>query len=212
MKFIILDTLLTLPKPSKHVLCDESLNVWKGIWLGREAFWRRVRLKVGVGDRVRFWRDRWCGDLSLESQFPLIFAIVADYEVLVATVKIGERPSTVWNVRLRRNVQDWEQDQLVDLLGFLYGLKFVGDGQDSLVWDCPRSKGVFTVSSFYGRLVQDGSAQDVARVFPWRGVWLPSSPSKVAFFVWTASLGGVLTIDNLIRRGHILVNWGLFVR
>lgn len=64
------------------------------------------------------------------------------------------------------------------------------------------------MSSFYGRLVQDGSAQDVARVFPWRGIWLPSSPSKVAIFVWIASLGGVLTIDNLIRRWHIFGKLG----
>ncbi|XP_028067083.1 uncharacterized protein LOC114269911 [Camellia sinensis] len=192
---------------SKTVGLSHGCGVWKGIWLGREAFWSRVRLKVGTGDRVRFWRDRWCGDLSLEFQFPLIFAIAVDYEVLVATVKIGEGQSTVWNVQLRRNVQDWEQDQLVELLGFLYGLKFVGNGQDSLVWDCPRSKGIFTLSFFYRRLVQDGFAQDVARVYPWRGVWLSGLPSKVAFFVWTASLGGVLTIDNLICRGHILVNW-----
>ncbi|GMP59190.1 hypothetical protein CsSME_00022569 [Camellia sinensis var. sinensis] len=50
-------------------------------------------------------------------------------------------------------------------------------------------------------------AHDVAMVYLWKGVWVPSSPSKVAFFVWTASLGGILTIDNLIRHGHIFVNW-----
>ncbi|XP_028125322.1 uncharacterized protein LOC114322241 [Camellia sinensis] len=192
---------------SSTVGLSHGCGVWKGIWLGREAFWRRVRLKVGVGDRVRFWRDRWCGDLSLEFKFPLIFAIAADLEVLVAAVKFGEGQSTVWNVQLRRNVQDLEQDQLVELLDFLYGSNFVREGQDSLVWDCPRSKDIFTVSSFYGRLVQDGFAQDVARVYPWSGVWLSGSPSKVAFFVWSASLGGVLTIDNLIHQGHILVNW-----
>ncbi|XP_028077120.1 uncharacterized protein LOC114279114 [Camellia sinensis] len=44
-------------------------------------------------------------------------------------------------------------------------------------------------------------------VFPWHGVWVSSVPSKVAFFVWTAVSGRILTIDNLVRRNHILVNW-----
>lgn len=30
---------------------------------------------------------------------------------------------------------------------------------------------------------------------------------RLLFFIWTASLGRILTIDNLICRGHILVNW-----
>ncbi|KAF5931571.1 hypothetical protein HYC85_027742 [Camellia sinensis] len=97
--------------------------------------------------------------------------------VLVATVKIGEGQSTVWNMQLRRNVQDWEQDQLVELLEKVKTLWF------GIVLD-PK----------------DGLAQDVARVYPWRGVWVSGSPSKVAFLVWTTSLGGVLTIDNLIHR------------
>lgn len=32
-------------------------------------------------------------------------------------------------------------------------------------------------------------------------------PSKVAFFVSTVTLRRILTINNLIRRCHILVNW-----
>ncbi|XP_028052432.1 uncharacterized protein LOC114256937 [Camellia sinensis] len=88
----------------------------------------------------------------------------------------------------------------------------VGEGQlrvnnDALVWDCPRAKGIFTVSSFYGALVADKCVVDGTFVYPWKNVWVSGTPSKVAFFVWTASLGRILTIDNLIRHGHILVNW-----
>lgn len=88
------------------------------------------------------------------------------------------------------------------LLGFLYELRVDRTGQDSLVWNCPGGKGKFTVSSYYAVL-----APADAVVFPWKCVWVSGSPSKVAFFVWTAILGRILTLDNLIRRGHILVNW-----
>ncbi|GMP72532.1 hypothetical protein CsSME_00030528 [Camellia sinensis var. sinensis] len=181
---------------------SHGYGLWKGIWLGWEEFWKRVKLKVGLGDRVRFWRDRWCGDLTLEEWFPLVFGIAVDAEVLVGAVWSGHGVSTFWNVALRRAVQDWEQGQLMELLAFLYELRVGEVGQDSLVWECPGAKGTFSVSSYYRVLAH---VEEV--VFPWKCVWVLGTPSKVAFFVWTAMLGRVLTLDNLIRCGHILVNW-----
>ncbi|XP_028069530.1 uncharacterized protein LOC114272060 [Camellia sinensis] len=203
-----------------------------GKWLWRfvekrERLWRRVVVaKFGVG-RGSGAQDGWvilmvvgCGkgfgwvgrhsggeELSLEFRFPLVFAIATNSKVLVGVVRVEQRQLMVWNVQLRRDVQDWELDQLVDLLSFLYGLHLGWTDQDSLVWDCPRAKGIFIVSSFYGALVQDKYVFDVTMVYLWKSVWVPGTPSKVAFFVWTVSLGRILTIDNLICRGHILVNW-----
>lgn len=36
---------------------------------------------------------------------------------------------------------------------------------------------------------------------------MPGAPSKVAFFMLTAVLGWNLTLDNLARCEHVLVNW-----
>ena len=44
------------------------------------------------------------------------------------------------------------------------------------------------------------------RGFPCRLIWRASTPVKVAVFVWEASLGKMLTIDNLQKRGITLVN------
>ncbi|GMP86824.1 hypothetical protein CsSME_00039460 [Camellia sinensis var. sinensis] len=134
--------------------------------------------------------------------FPMVYAIVVNEEELVASVGVRQRQMFVWNVHFRRDVQDWELDQLVDLLGFLFSVKDGRDREDSLVWDCSRSKGVFSVFSFYGMLEGRSGV-----VFPWKSIWATGSPSKVAFFVWTAALGKILTIDNLIRREHVLANW-----
>ncbi|CAL5434168.1 unnamed protein product [Camellia sinensis] len=163
---------------SNRVSQSHGCSLWKGIWLGRKTFWDRVRFKVAIGDRVRFWEDRWCGELSLAAMFPLIFAIAADVEELVALVRVRQGQSYTWNLHLRRNVQDWELDQLVGLLGFLYELQFGGDGEDTLSWEGPRAKGIFLVSSFYGMLEGGGVG-----VFPWKNIWAVGSPSKVAFFV-----------------------------
>lgn len=61
---------------------------------------------------------------------------------------------------------------------------------------------MFSVSSFYRAQLGAG---DIS--FPWRGVWVSRVPSKVAFFVWLAVHGWILTLDNLMWRGHVLVNW-----
>ncbi|GMP31028.1 hypothetical protein CsSME_00005413 [Camellia sinensis var. sinensis] len=105
--------------------------------------------------------------------FPLIFAIAADVEELVALVRVRQGQSYTWNLHLHRNVQDWELDQLVGLLGFLYELQFGGDGEDTLSWEGTRAKGIFLVSSFYGMLEGGGVG-----VFPWKNIWAVGSPSK----------------------------------
>lgn len=65
-------------------------GVWKGIGLGWEEFWQRIQLKVRLGDRVSFWRDRWYGDTSLEQLFPSMFGIAEDSEVMVGAVQTSQ--------------------------------------------------------------------------------------------------------------------------
>ncbi len=43
--------------------------------------------------------------------------------------------------------------------------------------------------------------------FPWKNIWQAKVPPRVAFFTWLASLGKLLTADNLRRRNIILVSW-----
>jgi hypothetical protein len=60
----------------------------------------------------------------------------------------------------------------------------------------------FTVKSCYSYLSTPSH-----RSFPWKCVWKSKVPPRVAFFSWTAALGKILTIDNLCKRGLILVDW-----
>jgi hypothetical protein len=55
------------------------------------------------------------------------------------------------------------------------------------------------VKTFYRAL----ACQEVV-YFPWKGIWRVKTPKRVAFFVWTAALGKILTHNNL-RRCHIVV-------
>jgi hypothetical protein len=39
---------------------------------------------------------------------------------------------------------------------------------------------------------------------PWKSIWWTKAPSRVAFFVWSAALGKIFTMDNL-RKRHVNV-------
>jgi hypothetical protein len=65
----------------------------------------------------------------------------------------------------------------------------------------PSCKGIFEVKSFYRVLSSFGSIS-----FPWKSIWRSKAPPKVAFFAWTAIYSKILTLDNLRRRGIIVVN------
>jgi hypothetical protein len=43
--------------------------------------------------------------------------------------------------------------------------------------------------------------------FPRKSIWRVKAPLKVVFFVWTMTLGKILTLDNLRKRNVIVVDW-----
>lgn len=64
-----------------------------------------MAFRVGTGEKVRFWKDRCCEAMALAVQFPLIFSIAKDREAMVASY-LGAGEVVVWDIQLRREVQD----------------------------------------------------------------------------------------------------------
>uniref|UniRef100_A0A2N9IDI8 Reverse transcriptase zinc-binding domain-containing protein n=1 Tax=Fagus sylvatica TaxID=28930 RepID=A0A2N9IDI8_FAGSY len=92
-------------------------------------------------------------------------------------------------------------ESLSSFLDLLYTIKMKLNSDDIMCWQPALQKG-FKVSSYYRVL----SSRDDSS-FPWKSIWKPKVPSRVAFFVWAASLGKILTADNLRNRNIILVSW-----
>jgi hypothetical protein len=36
--------------------------------------------------------------------------------------------------------------------------------------------------------------------FPWKSIWKVKAPSRVAFFLWMATLRKILTLDNFMKE------------
>uniref|UniRef100_A0A7N2LUH1 RRM domain-containing protein n=1 Tax=Quercus lobata TaxID=97700 RepID=A0A7N2LUH1_QUELO len=73
-----------------------------------------------------------------------------------------------------------------------------GDRRDILCWRL-KGNGKFDTRSYYQAIQGTPNI-----LFPWKGVWKPKIPKRVAFFLWTAAHNRILTLDNLMLRGRPL--------
>ena len=85
-------------------------------------------------------------------------------------------------------------------LDFIWSRIPRGVGCDSSHW-CLNGNGKFDIRSYYNK-IQGASIPS----FPWKGIWKVKVPKRVAFFMWIATHGRILTLDNLMLRGLSLAN------
>ena len=95
---------------------------------------------------------------------------------------------------LVRGVHAQDLKAMSDFMETIYGSPIRGLGEDKMCW-IPSKVNGFLVSDYYRSL-----ASTVFFGFPWKNIWKQKIPSRVAFFVWTTTLGKCLTIDNLRKR------------
>ena len=67
-----------------------------------------MRFKVGSGNKVKFWKDRWCGDVSLRDVFPNLFSIASSKDARLADAWDGGSQ----NPKFIRQLNDWEQEEV----------------------------------------------------------------------------------------------------
>ena len=105
-----------------------------------------------------------------------------------------------WNVSFLHSLNDWEVEDLASFCSFLYS--YTLGGRADKIWWVPSRKGKFEVRSFYNILISN-----VSFPFLWKSIWHTKAPPMVAFFVWSAALVKILTLDNLRKKIMVLINW-----
>ena len=63
-----------------------GVRSWKAIRKPEHLVSSRLSFAVGNGQRMSFWKDKWCGTTPLCESFPFLFALVASKEVWVKDV------------------------------------------------------------------------------------------------------------------------------
>ena len=185
---------------TKKIRGAHGCGLWRSISSNWADFVSFLDYEVGVGDRIRFWFDRWCGDCPLKDAFPDLFVCTTNRNATVASLLLqstsGSRNS--WNITFTRNFNDWEVARVASFFECLYSHVSFRNGADHIRWSLKRD-GVFDIRSYYSAL---RGSQPVS--FPWKAIWGVRVPRRVAFFTWSAVWGRILTADNLMRRGYHL--------
>ena len=151
---------------------------------------------------MKFWKDRWCGDLPLNLAYPVLYNFAANKEAFVQSSLTchGAGDRRIWDVRFNRGPNDWEADVVDEFLRLLASNLPSGTEGDHLKWKLTK-KGDFTIRSFYHKLHGSSSV-----VFPWKGIWKVKAPRRVSFFLWSATWDRILTGDNLWLRSFDFVD------
>jgi hypothetical protein len=186
---------------SKAPSGPHGVGLWKFIHSRWANFSKLVAFEVGDGSLIRFWDDLWCSEEPLKLAYPELFCIACVQEGPVSDFVHYHSHDVHWEVNFTRLAQDWELESISSFLELLYFVKIQSTEKDKMCWKPSWSAG-FQVKSFYTHLTSPGLGY-----FPWKSIWKAKVPPRVAFFVWTAALGKILTADNLRRRGIPAVSW-----
>ncbi|RVW28818.1 hypothetical protein CK203_096920 [Vitis vinifera] len=62
---------------TKEVIERCGIGIWEAIRNGWEAFKDKTSFQVGSGNKVKFWKDTWCRDLSLTDSFLDLYSIAS---------------------------------------------------------------------------------------------------------------------------------------
>ncbi|RVW42450.1 Transposon TX1 uncharacterized 149 kDa protein [Vitis vinifera] len=177
-----------------------GVGVWKAIRNGWEDFRSHSRFLIGDGTRVKFWKDLWCENQSLEEAFPILFNLSVNKEGLVAEAWEEDGAGGSWGPRFNRHLNDWEVGEVENLLSKLHPLAIRRGVDDSLRWKANKN-GTFSVKCFYSSL-----SMGINHPFPVSTIWKSWAPTRASFFGWEAAWNRLLTTDRIKRFGWNIPN------
>ncbi|GJX61884.1 RNA-directed DNA polymerase, eukaryota [Tanacetum coccineum] len=154
-------------------------------------FMSLISIKLGNGEKTRFWEDKWCADGILKTKYPRLYALESCKLISVGT-KLSH-PSICSS--FRRNPRGGnELDQLVRLEDDLKGV-VLSSNDDRWVWEL-ESTGDFSVSSIRN-LIDKKFLPNVEL----KTRWNKFIPIKINIHTWKIMTNSLPTRFNISCRG-----------
>ena len=166
---------------TRDVMGRNGVGLWKAIRKKWGLLDGRVAYHMGNGQRVKFWKDKWCGDGPLCESFPSLFSMSMSKNVWVSEVWNPVGDGDGWTPLFARAFNDWEIDLVEQLLQKIHVFRVQREEEDRVIWTASND-GAFSVRSLYSMMEPGGSS-----MFPSERIWRARVPPKVAFFAWEAS-------------------------
>lgn len=189
-----------------EVAAKENVRPWEITTTTR--FWKSFReiakfmefsiqFKIGKGDHVRFWTDKWMQQPLCE-KYPILYQYTERKEMTVQQAWQGHQ----WQLSVPQIMSVWAQEEQQQLLAELQDqiIDQSQQHQDEVQWKW-NDKGIFTVKSFYITMEQKPYIGSMAQY-----IWDIKGPGRVMIFIWLMYNNRLLTIDNLIKKGWEMPN------
>ena len=106
---------------SKEVRGVYGMGLWKTLRKKWEVVKNRLFFVVGNWQKVKFWKDIWCGDELLCVSFPSLFALAVFKDVWVKDVWRCNEDGESWSPFFSRPFNDWELDEVCSFFVALNG-------------------------------------------------------------------------------------------
>ena len=90
----------------------------------------KTSFKVGFGNEVKFWKDRWCEDMTLRDFVLDLYFIASSKDAWV----IDAWDDGSWGPRFIRQLHDWELEEVGVFFGRLYDHSICLGNDDIMVW------------------------------------------------------------------------------
>jgi len=156
------------------------------------------RWKVGAGDRIKFWEDRWlCQETSLAEKYPRLYSISLQQQQTIRQMGSHTDNRWEWHFIWRRPLFDCEIEAAVNFLGEVQDRNIQQQGEDAWEWICHQS-GAYSTHSAYQLLWEGQAAGSKEEGFV--ELWKLKIPSRIAVFAWRLFSDRLPTKKILQRR------------
>ena len=103
----------------------------------------KVVFFVGDDRRVKFWKDKWCGNFAFCDSFPSLYALVASKEAWLVDLWDSSGEEGGWSPRFSRPFNDWEVEEVERLLVTIQGRRLIPNLEDRMLWKETKKQDFF---------------------------------------------------------------------
>nr|KYP48155.1 Putative ribonuclease H protein At1g65750 family [Cajanus cajan] len=153
--------------------------------------------KLMDGERIKFWEDKWLGNISLANKFPRLYVNSLQNHWTIKNMGTWSGTLWIWDLKWRRRWLRRDDTQLQELESLLREVSLDNMHQDFWVWD-PGQDEKYTVNSAYKEKLSWKYGRDEIPVL--KQLWKLKIPPKAATLIWRLYQKGMPTVDNLTKR------------
>lgn len=163
-------------------------------------FGNNIQCKLGRGDKMLFWCNKWCREHPLCLRFPKVFSALSNSFASVS--KVGCWVNNVW--KWNRSLFTFAGQQYTSqFLGFRQELSTYSPdrhGEDSFVWSDNLS-GLFSVKSCYMGMLKSQLVSGDEILLQLKRLWKTKVLSKIQIFGWRLLINRHPSKIKLDKRG-----------